>query len=89
MIVADTAMVNVTVNQNPTINIIESDFSVCATSTSILSVEISPPSITGTYIWSHDPSLGYATLSAYRLNRLQHSLCFLFQTTIALVILIL
>ena len=54
---ADTAMVNVTVNQNPTINILESDFSVCATSTSILSVEISPPSITGTYIWSHDPSL--------------------------------
>ena len=59
---SDTAIVNVTVNENPLLNIIESNFSVCATSTSILSVEISPPSITGTYIWAHDPSLGYCNI---------------------------
>ena len=60
---SDTAIVNVTVNENPLLNIIESNFSVCATSTSILSVEISPPSITGTYIWAHDPSLDSAIVS--------------------------
>ena len=60
---SDTALVNVTVNENPIINIQQNDFSVCASSTSVLSVDITPPTLNGTYIWAHDPSLDSAIVS--------------------------
>lgn len=59
---SDTAIVNVTVNPKPILQINENNFSVCASTVSVITAQLSPP-ISGTYIWTHDSSIDASVVS--------------------------
>jgi gliding motility-associated-like protein len=73
---SDTAIVNVTVNPSPILQINELDFSVCASATSTITAQVSPP-MEGTFIWSHNNSLDTNVVSISPQQTTEYSVIFI------------